>query len=132
MKTDKSIFDLEALEKRKIASLIARGKQRKKEKNAKEKTENESEKPTPWHRKELSQKDFRTVFDEKKEMYYIRHIEWKPTTYMGPYPTMKEAQRVIKEYIEESKKPFLERHGLKDVHSYVSDKPIEEKKTKKS
>ena len=80
MKTDDSIFDHEALEKRKIASIIARGRKKKQQNGAKDK---EDTKPLPWHRKELSAKDFRVVFDEKKDAFYIRHIDWKPTIYMG-------------------------------------------------
>lgn len=129
MKTDDSIFDHEALEKRKIASIIARGRKNKKKKGAKD--DEEGIKPLPWHRKELSAKDFRVVFDEKKDAFYIRHIDWKPTTYMGPYPTTKDANKAIKDYVAETKKPFLERNVGEGIHSYVAEKPIENPTEKK-
>ena len=128
MKTDDSIFDHEALEKRKIASIIARGRKNKQQNGAKDK---EDTKPLPWHRKELSAKDFRVVFDEKNDAFYIRHIAWKPTIYMGPYPTTKDANKAIKDYVAETKKPFLERNVGEGVHSYVAEKPIENPKEKK-
>ena len=128
MKTDDSIFDHEALEKRKIASIIARGRKNKQQNGAKDK---EDTKPLPWHRKELSAKDFRVVFDEKNDAFYIRHIDWKPTIYMGPYPTTKDANKAIKDYAAETKKPFLERNVGENIHSYVAEKPIENPKEKK-
>ena len=50
---------------------------------------------------------------------------------MGPYPTTKDANKAIKDYVAETKKPFLERNVREDIHSYVAEKPIENPKEKK-
>lgn len=69
-----------------------------------------------WWQKEIKKSDFK-----KKEIngeYFAQHKDWKENIYIGAYPSEKELDKVIKSYVDESKKPPMYR-DIKNVHSVI-------------
>ena len=114
------IIDKEALEARKAMSKAHLPKKViKPVKTAK----NESQ----WWEKPMTMEDF-IKKEGKKGAIYVQHKEWKPNIFIGPYD-ITTADRVISDYIKNSKKAVFKRKPIKDLHSiliedYDSLKPI--------
>lgn len=62
----------------------------------------------------------KTLFktEKYKGKFYGQYEGWSENTWIGPYDTEKQLNDVIKSYIEETKKPVMERN-IKNVHSIV-------------
>lgn len=72
----------------------------------------------PWYKKPIVREDFCT----KKGMdglYYAQHYAWSKRTWIGPYASTAEANKVIDSYVVESHKGSLEHKSMDSVHSVV-------------
>lgn len=101
------VIDVEELEKRK-QNLV------KEESVSKEETVIEKEKQ--WWQLPMKKALFKTKKHEGK--FYGQYEGWKECIWIGPYDTEKRLNDVIKSYVEETKKPVMDRN-IKNVHSIL-------------
>lgn len=101
------VIDVEELEKRK-QSLI------KEEAFPKEEVVTIKEKR--WWELPMKKTLFKT--EKYKGKFYGQYEGWSENVWIGPYDTEKQLNDVIKSYVEETKKPVMERN-IKNVHSIV-------------
>jgi hypothetical protein len=101
------VIDVEELEKRK-QNLV------KEEPVSKEETVIEKEKQ--WWQLPMKKALFKTKKHEGK--FYGQYEGWKECIWIGPYDTEKRLNDVIKSYVEETKKPVMDRN-IKNVHSIL-------------
>lgn len=106
------IIDKEALETRKAMS---KAHLPKKVKEPVRKTKNEPK----WYEKAMTTDDFVKKQGKKGEIY-VQHKAWKSNVYVGPYD-LTTADRVIGDYIKNSKKALFKRKPIKDLHSILID-----------
>jgi hypothetical protein len=95
------VIDVEELEKRK-QSLIKEEVLTIKEKR--------------WWELPMKKTLFKT--EKYKGKFYGQYEGWSENVWIGPYDTEKQLNDVIKSYVEETKKPVMERN-IKNVHSIV-------------
>lgn len=95
------VIDVEELEKRK-QSLI--------------KEEIVTIKEKRWWELPMKKTLFKT--EKYKGKFYGQYEGWSENVWIGPYDTEKQLNDVIKSYVEETKKPVMERN-IKNVHSIV-------------
>ena len=72
----------------------------------------------PWYKKPILKEDFHT----KRGMdglYYAQHNAWSKRTWIGPYSSNAEADKIIESYIMESLKGSLEHKSMDSVHSVI-------------
>lgn len=100
------VIDVEELEKRK-QTLIKEEVLSKEVVTIKEKR---------WWELPMKKTLFKT--EKYKGKFYGQYEGWSENTWIGPYDTEKQLNDVIKSYIEETKKPVMERN-IKNVHSIV-------------
>jgi len=101
------VIDVEELEKRK-QNLV------KEEPVSKEETVIEKEKQ--WWQLPMKKALFKTKKHEGK--FYGQYEGWSENVWIGPYDTEKRLNDVIKSYVEETKKPVMDRN-IKNVHSIL-------------
>lgn len=101
------VIDVEELEKRK-QNLV------KEESASKEETVIEKEKQ--WWQLPMKKALFKTKKHEGK--FYGQYEGWSENVWIGPYDTEKRLNDVIKSYVEETKKPVMDRN-IENVHSIV-------------
>lgn len=80
-------------------------------------------KKEPWYKKTLTPDDFIIKHDENNN-FYARHVEWKNTIWIGPYASKEELEKVLKTYINSTKKPYGARKNVKNLHSTIIDESI--------
>lgn len=80
-------------------------------------------KKEPWYKKTLNADDF-IIKHDKDNNFYARHTEWKNTTWIGPYGSKEELEKVLKSYINNTKKPYGERKEVKNLHSAILNESI--------
>lgn len=95
------VIDVEELEKRK-QSLIKEEVLTIKEKR--------------WWELPMKKTLFKT--EKYKGKFYGQYEGWSENVWIGPYDTEKQLNDVIKSYVEETKKPVMERN-IKNIHSIV-------------
>lgn len=101
------VIDVEELEKRK-QTLI------KEEAFSKEEVVTIKEKQ--WWQLPMKKTLFKTKKHEGK--FYGQYEGWNECVWIGPYDTEKQLNDVIKSYVEETKKPPMDR-DIKNIHSVV-------------
>ena len=102
------VIDVEELEKRK-QTLI------KEEALSKEK-EIVTIKEKQWLELPMKKTLFKT--EKYKGKFYGQYEGWSENVWIGPYDTEKQLNDVIKSYVEETKKPVMDRN-IENVHSIV-------------
>lgn len=102
------VIDVEELEKRK-QTLI------KEEALSKEK-EIVTIKEKQWWELPMKKTLFKT--EKYKGKFYGQYEGWSENVWIGPYDTEKQLNDVIKSYVEETKKPVMDRN-IENVHSIV-------------
>ena len=78
----------------------------------------------PWYKRPLQKNEFRYKL-AKNGRWYVRHKEWSPTIWVGPYADMWIAERIIESYVTESLKSTLDKKINSDIHSVIIDNPSE-------
>ena len=71
-----------------------------------------------WFEKEITLDCFIKKTD-KKGKHYAQHKEWKNNAWIGAYDTDEELDKVLKDYIKNSKRPAMERKEVKNLHSVI-------------
>ena len=76
----------------------------------------------PWYKRPIERSAF-TSKKAKDGKYYVRHIEWAERIWIGPYDTLKDANKIIDSYVEKSSIEPLNRIITDNgVHSvYIED-----------
>ena len=69
-----------------------------------------------WWEKELKIDEF--VTKENNGKWFGHYSVWKKNIWIGPYESEQEVNKVIKDYVRESKKPIGSRI-LKNIHSII-------------
>lgn len=70
-----------------------------------------------WWEKPMTTDDF-IKKEGNKGVIYVQHKEWKPNIFIGPYD-ITTADRIIADYIKNSKKALFKRKPIKDLHSIL-------------
>ena len=110
------IIDNDKLKERK--ELIQSKNKQIDESNKKTNEKNVESKELKWFEKPMV-KDFFMV-KKHNEKYYARYKEWKDNVWIGGYNTKKDVESVIKSYVEETKKPSIDRN-IQNIHSVILD-----------
>ena len=76
----------------------------------------------PWYKRPIEREAF-TSRKAKDGKYYVRHIEWAETIWIGPYKSMKDCEDIINSYVETSSIKPLDRITTdREIHSvYIND-----------
>jgi len=107
-----SIFDLEALKARKkAASHLPKKKENKVTILKKE---------PKWFELPLTPDCFVKRTDKNGKVY-AQHKEWKNTIWIGPYNNEDELNKVLKSYMAISKKSYLKKSSIENLHSIIME-----------
>ena len=85
-------------------------------KEIKEETITDKIRKLPWYRRPLERNEF-TSRKGKDGNFYVQHVEWHKTIFIGPYKTVNEAEDIIDSYLSESQKIHLDKKLDSRVHS---------------
>lgn len=102
------VIDFEELERRKKSRLP-------KKRIVKKKNE---EKVPQWFEKVMTPDDF-TIMVSGEGLYYVKHNAWKNGIFVGPYSDKKVSEKIVAEYVKNSKKPPLKRKPIANLHSTI-------------
>lgn len=106
--TDKALLE---------ANKLKRQEQEKKKNDKQQfKKEIKEEKPLKWYDKNINISDF--IVKEYNNEWYGQVKYWKNNIWIGPYQSNDEINKIIKEYVNELKKPVLNRK-FKNIHSIL-------------
>ena len=72
----------------------------------------------PWYKKPILKEDFHTR-QGMDGLYYAQHNAWSKRTWIGPYSSRAEADKIIDSYVIESLKGSLEHKSMDSIHSVV-------------
>ena len=78
----------------------------------------------PWYKRPLQKNEFRYKL-ARNGRYYVRHKEWSPTIWVGPYADIGAAETIIDSYVIESLKSALDKKLNSNIHSVIIDNPSE-------
>lgn len=72
----------------------------------------------PWYKRPIERKAF-SYRKGKDNKLYVRHNEWSKHTWIGPYNTKNDVDRIIDSYVSESLKAPLDRKVNYKIHSVI-------------
>lgn len=70
--------------------------------------------------KQFAMSDF-TDRQDSKGLFYGHHKDWKSKIWIGPYKTKEALNKVILDYIADSKRSPLNRKGVNNLHSIIME-----------
>ena len=74
-----------------------------------------------WFQKPIEPTDF-SIKKDKGGKLYAHHVAWKEHIWIGPYDTEEEIDKIIAQYVANSKRDPMKRKEFKNVHSILIDK----------
>ena len=74
----------------------------------------------PWYKRELLPIEF-THKKAKNGKFYIRHDEWSPNIWIGPYETESDVNEIVQSYVSASLTTGLSKNLDSRVHSLIID-----------